>query len=264
MTCGFDRYAIKGVVQVSAVTATMAALAHPADASFCSVFSRHPCAPSYCSPFSHRPCRPFYGFPLGENLQLTIVSKTDTAPASKDTGPASPNQKDAVPTNPDQKDAASPNQKDAAPAGPDQKDTAAPVNPEQKESAPTNPDQKDADHHSDDAASAHDVNTILQMFAALRACWQPPVESEAREGMQMSVRFSFNRDGKLKGPVRITYVSPDATPEAKQVYEQAINDTLDRCTPMQFSKGMAGAIAGRPIAVRFVDNRTLKPSEGHP
>jgi hypothetical protein len=248
MTCGFERYAIKGVVRASAVTATVAALVQPADAFFCSVFSRHPCAPSYCSPFSNRPCRPFYGFPLGENLQLTIVSNTDTAPVS-------PNQKDVAPSNP--------GQKDAAPANPDEKGVT-PVNPDEKGAAPTNPDQKDADHHSDDAASAHDVDTILQMFAALRACWQPPVESEAREGMQMSVRFSFTRDGKLKGPVRITYVSPDATPEAKQVYEQAINDALDRCTPMQFSKGMAGAIAGRPIAVRFVDNRTSKPSERHP
>jgi hypothetical protein len=238
MTCGFERHAINGVVRASAVTATMAALAQPADAFFCSVFSRHPCAPSYCSPFSHRPCRPFYGFPLGENLQLTIVSNTDTAPVN-------------------------PDQKGGAPANPDQKD-AAPAKPDQKDAAPSNPDQKDSDHHSDDAAAAHDVDTIRAMFATLRACWQPPLESEAREGMQMSVRFSFTRDGKLKGPVRITYVSPEAPPEAREVYEHAIRDALDRCTPMQFSKGMAGAIAGRPIAVRFVDNRTPKPSEGHP
>jgi hypothetical protein len=218
MTCRFERDVIKGVLGASAVTATMAALVQPADASFCSVFSRHPCAPSYCSPFSHRPCRPFYGFPLGENLQLTIVSNTDTAPVT-------------------------PNQKDVARA---------------------NPDQKDADHSSDHAENAHDVDTIREMFATLRACWQPPLESEAHEGMQMSVRFSFTRDGNLKGPPRVTYVSPDVTSESKEAYEHAIKDALDRCTPMQFSKGMAGAIAGRPIAIRFIDNRTPKPSEGHP
>jgi hypothetical protein len=208
MTCGLERYVVQGLLGAGALTATMAALLQPADAYFCSVFRRHPCAPSYCSPFSHRPCLPFYGFPLGENLQLTIASNTDAAPL--------------------------------------------------------NPDQKDADHHSDGAASAHDVDTIREMFATLRACWQPPLATEEHEGMQMSVRFSFTRDGNLKGPPRVTYVSPDATPEAKQVYQRAIKDTLDRCTPMQFSKGMAGAIAGRPIAIRFVDNRTPKPSEGHP
>jgi hypothetical protein len=207
MTFGFERYVVKGVLGASVLTATTAALLQPAEAYFCSVFRRYPCAPSYCSPFSHRPCRPFYGFPLGENLQLTIVSNTDAAPV--------------------------------------------------------NPDQKDADHHSDDAATAHDVDTIRAMFTALRACWQPPLESEAREGMQMSVRFSFTRDGNLKGPPRVTYVSPGVTPDARQVYEQAIKDTLDRCTPMQFSKGMGGAIAGHPIAIRFVDNRTPKPSEEH-
>jgi hypothetical protein len=32
---------------------------------------------------------------------------------------------------------------------------------------------------------------------------------------------------------------------------------LKRCTPLHFSDGMGGAVAGRPIAVRFVDNRTV-------
>ena len=31
---------------------------------------------------------------------------------------------------------------------------------------------------------------------------------------------------------------------------------LERCSPMPFTKGMAGAIAGRPIAIRFIDDRT--------
>jgi hypothetical protein len=30
---------------------------------------------------------------------------------------------------------------------------------------------------------------------------------------------------------------------------------LERCAPMPLSKGMAGAIAGRPIAIRFIDDR---------
>jgi hypothetical protein len=32
---------------------------------------------------------------------------------------------------------------------------------------------------------------------------------------------------------------------------------LKRCVPLHFSAGMAGAVAGRPIAIRFVDNRTI-------
>ena len=34
----------------------------------------------------------------------------------------------------------------------------------------------------------------------------------------------------------------------------------ERCTPLHFSKGMAGAVAGRPIAIRYVDERTLANS----
>jgi len=170
------------------------AWSQPAGASVCSVLSRHPCAPTYCSPFRHRPCLPFYGFPLGENLQLTVNSK-------------------------------------------------------------------DADRHGDTAGG---VDTIRAMFATLRACWQPPPEDKAREGLQISVRLSFTRGGKLKGPPRITYVSPGVSAEAREPYEQAIKDTLERCTPMQFSNGMGGAIAGRPIAIRFIETRITKPSEEHP
>jgi hypothetical protein len=171
--------------------------------TFCSVFNHYPCAPSACSVFSRRPCRPFYGFPLGENLQLTIESKAESDAAAHDASPKS-----------------------------------------------------DGDRGSD-----HDVNTIREMFAVLRACWQPPAMESAHEGMQMSVRFSFTKDGKLKGTPRITYFTPGTSDEVKQVYQQSIDAALDRCTPMAFTSGMAGAIAGRPIAVRFVDNR--KP-EDHP
>jgi hypothetical protein len=36
-----------------------------------------------------------------------------------------------------------------------------------------------------------------------------------------------------------------------------VNATLARCTPLHFSQGMGGAVAGRPIAIRFVDNRMI-------
>jgi hypothetical protein len=115
------------------------------------------------------------------------------------------------------------------------------------------------EQHDGDTTSPHDVDSIRTMFAALRACWQPPPEGQASNGLQMSVRLSFTRDGKLKGEPRVTYVTPGAPPEAKQVYEQAIKSSLERCTPLPFARGMGGAIAGRPIAIRFIDNRATKP-----
>jgi hypothetical protein len=46
----------------------------------------------------------------------------------------------------------------------------------------------------------------------------------------------------------------------RDTYRDAVGAALKRCTPLHFSKGMAGAVAGRPIAVRFVDERTLAKS----
>jgi hypothetical protein len=104
----------------------------------------------------------------------------------------------------------------------------------------------------------HKLNTIRDLFDALRACWVPPPEDEARHGMQMSVRFAFKRDGEIIAPPRVTYASPGVPADAREHYHEAISAALDRCTPLQLSTGLGGAIAGRPIALRVVDNRTVQ------
>jgi len=106
-------------------------------------------------------------------------------------------------------------------------------------------------------ANEHPLDSISQMYAALRACWVPPPKEEARHGMQYTVRFAFKRDGELIAPPRRTYSSHDAPPELSQIYRDAIDAALKRCTPLHFSAGMAEAVAGRPIAIRFVDDRTV-------
>jgi hypothetical protein len=121
------------------------------------------------------------------------------------------------------------------------------------ESRTRHSDTDNADRGNRDAEQK--LDTIAGLFAALRACWVPPSEDEARPGMQMSVRFSFKRSGEIIGTPRTTYVSPDAPREARETYQNAVTASLERCTPMPFSKGLGRAIAGRPIAIRFVDNR---------
>ncbi len=112
-------------------------------------------------------------------------------------------------------------------------------------------DSKTADRDATD----HELDTIRAMYDALRGCWVPPGKDEARPGTQMSVRFAFKRSGEIIAAPRVTYVSPGVPSETRQVYLNAITAALDRCTPLHFSAGMAGAIAGQPIAIRFVDNR---------
>ncbi len=112
----------------------------------------------------------------------------------------------------------------------------------------------------DDAADKreHKLNTIMQMFDALRTCWVPPPSDEARYGMQMTVRLSFKRSGELMGAPRVTYTTPDAPHDARDLYHRAITEALTRCTPMPFTAGLGGAVAGRPINIRYVDNRKLQ------
>ena len=104
----------------------------------------------------------------------------------------------------------------------------------------------------------HDLQTIGDLFAALRSCWSPPPANAAREDMQMTVRFSFNRSGGIIGAPRMTFATADAPADVRAAYLKAIDASLNACAPLKFSGGLGGALAGRPIAIRYVDNRELK------
>ena len=125
------------------------------------------------------------------------------------------------------------------------------------------PPQQPADNSGSGAAAAakgkktgHPINTIREMFAALRACWVPPPADQARHGMQYTVRFALKRDGTLIAPPMRTYSSHDAPVAVRDVYAKAADAAIERCTPLHFTKQMGDAIAGLPMAVRFVDSRT--------
>jgi hypothetical protein len=168
----------------------------------CSVFDRHPCAPTTCSVFRRGPCIPEIDYPIGQDLRLTIESRSPGESAVRDDTRSDPHE--------------------------------------------------------------HELATIRAMFDALRACWVPPQQEQARAGMQMSVRFALKRNGEIIATPRVTYVSPGAPPEAREAYLNAVTAALERCTPLHLTDGLGGAVAGRPIAVRFVDNRKLEPAENNP
>jgi len=102
------------------------------------------------------------------------------------------------------------------------------------------------------------VNTIQDIWAALRACWVPPPLEQAHPGMQITVQMSFRRNGELFGQPRITFESPDASDDHRLAYRVAVADMLKRCSPLPFTDGLGNAIAGRPLTMRFGDNRKLK------
>ena len=107
------------------------------------------------------------------------------------------------------------------------------------------------------AQSPPPVNTLNDLWAALQRCWVPPPIDQSRPGMQITVLMSFKRSGEIIATPRVTYATPGIPPETRETYLHAIMAALERCTPLHFSAGLGGAVAGRPIAIRFVDNRDL-------
>ncbi len=154
----------------------------------CSVLDGEPCTPSTCSVLDHGPCIPEIDYPIGQNLQVTVLSV--------------PGRDDA-------------------------------------------PKYRKPDH---------DLDTIGDLFAALRSCWSPPADV-ARANMQMSVMFSFRKSGELIAPPRLTFGTPGASADDRKNYLNAIDASLQACTPLSLTAGLGGAIAGRPIMIRYVDNR---------
>ena len=110
----------------------------------------------------------------------------------------------------------------------------------------------------------HDLDNIGDLFAALRSCWTPPQTDSAKEGMQMTVRFSFKRTGDLIGPPRLTFATSGVPAEVRTTYFKAINDSIGACVPLRFTGNLGGALAGRPIAIRYVDNRDLEKQKATP
>ena len=99
------------------------------------------------------------------------------------------------------------------------------------------------------------VNTIREAIEKIGSCWKPPPASRATP-IDITVVVSFNRAGEILGRPRISYESEQATDNDRLQYRIAVMEALQRCTPMPFTEGMAGAVAGRPFAVQF---RNRKP-----
>jgi hypothetical protein len=104
-------------------------------------------------------------------------------------------------------------------------------------------------------APAKPLNTIRDLFDALGACWEPPPLDQSSPGTEITIRFSLNRAGAVIGEPRFTYSTRSLSQEVKSAYRRAVTAALERCTPLPLSAGLGGAIAGRPISTRFIDNR---------
>ena len=110
-------------------------------------------------------------------------------------------------------------------------------------------------------AQQQQLDTIKDVFKRLYSCWKPPPLSEANP-TDITVIVSFNREGAILGRPKITYESEQASDNDRLKYRIAVMETLQRCTPLPFTEGLGGAVAGRRFAVRFWTRKTPpKPAE---
>ena len=110
------------------------------------------------------------------------------------------------------------------------------------------------------AAAAEPLDSIKDVVERLHQCWKAPPRSQARP-MDITVLVSFNREGAILGRPRITYETEGASDNDRFVYRIAVMEALQRCTPLPFSQGLGGAVAGRPFAIRFWTRKTSPKPE---
>lgn len=96
------------------------------------------------------------------------------------------------------------------------------------------------------------VNTLRALFPVLAACWEAPEGLAKFERTEITARLSLRRDGSLLGVPRITFAQTPGDARAREVLTQATIAAIRRCTPVRITPALGGAIAGRPLALRFI------------
>lgn len=96
------------------------------------------------------------------------------------------------------------------------------------------------------------IDTLRDLFPALAACWQAPEGLAKFEHTEITVRFSLRRDGSVIGSPRITFSQTPVDARGKALLIEASLSAVRRCTPARITPALGGAIAGRPLALRFV------------
>lgn len=98
------------------------------------------------------------------------------------------------------------------------------------------------------------VDTLRALYPALAACWRQPDGLARFERTQITARFSLRRDGSVIGTPRITFAQSPGDTRARELLTEAALDAIARCTPVAVTPALGGAIAGRPLTLRFITN----------
>jgi hypothetical protein len=108
---------------------------------------------------------------------------------------------------------------------------------------------------------ARELNTLNDIFTALRRCYRPPNLDKAFPGMRITVQIAYTRAGDIFEKPHISFETPGISPEQQSAYRMAVAAALVRCAHLPFSDALGNAVAGRIFAIQFVDERTLRQAE---
>jgi hypothetical protein len=95
------------------------------------------------------------------------------------------------------------------------------------------------------------VNTLGDVFRALRTCWHPG--SSRATGQEITIQFAFKRNGEILGQPRITYYKPGGQEDDRDAFTRSVREAFVRCSPMPFTEAFGSAVAGRQFTFRFID-----------
>jgi hypothetical protein len=93
------------------------------------------------------------------------------------------------------------------------------------------------------------ANTLQELFSQLDHCLAVP---NGATGSELTVVFSLRRDGSLLGRPRISFAKLPGPAADQRAFAEGIASAFDRCLPALITNGLGGAIAGRPLSMRFV------------
>ena len=96
------------------------------------------------------------------------------------------------------------------------------------------------------------ADTLRALYPALSACWQVPEGLSRFERAEITARLSLRRDGSVIGTPRITFAKAPGDARTRDILIRATLDAIARCTPVRLTPALGGAIAGRPLALRFI------------
>ena len=105
-------------------------------------------------------------------------------------------------------------------------------------------------------AQPEQLDTIKDVFVELHRCWKPPPPSQRQPDGHHGDRQLQPR-GRHPRPSAGSPMNPEqASDNDRLQYRIAVMETLQRCTPLPFTEGLGGAVAGRPFAVPFQNPQT--------